>query len=1047
MTVEETITLDRAANVLGWPGREDVLNPTGAGPAVYAALVREKIGRVLARLPDGRDAHVGILTPDHASSETEPPLAIVVEFTSGVSDNTLQELQRLAWNFSHSPTLITIEPHLLRVWTACEAPTPGRLIADALVHTLTPEALNRATPLEFVATRALHWISLVSGDFYASHAERFDRDGRADQMLLGNLRFMRDRLYTEGLVNDDICHDLLARVIFIQFLFDRKDTDGAAALDAAKLARLYKDGTLKHVYGNFSELLKHYDDTYRLFEWLNVRFNGDLFPGKGDTAEARAIGWAAEQRHVRAEHLRLLSDFIGGRIDMPSGQGALWPQYAFDVIPLEFISSIYETFVTERAARDAIFYTPPHLVDFVLDRVLPWRGTVWDLKILDPACGSGIFLVKAFQRLVHRWKQANPGQQVKADTLRRLLERNLFGVDKDPHAVRVACFSLYLAMCDEIEPRHYWTQVVFPTMRDRRLICSDFFAKDGNGFTVGSASYDLIIGNAPWGDGLATKDAKEWAKATEPKWTIANNDIGGLFLAKGSMLLCDGGRLAMIQSANSLLFNDSPPARRFRQETFSRRRITEIYNLSAMRFKVFKRKSHTPKRSTSPACAIIMELGEPSLDDRIAYVSPKSTKPLVDEFAIVIEPQDRRVLTVREAVSDPLIWTTLMWGGPRDRALVRRLQRYATLGSLEAEGVRSSRGIQYGDKRKDVWSLAQHRLFDERNFAAGSLLEFDADRLPLAGPLELDARMSTDFAAFAFPQLIIKRSWRAHSSRFEARLARSSRQEAVVCNQSYVSAHATTDVLEAACLTFNSMLATYFLQLTSGRTAAYRPEALISEIRNMPLPRPDDITLDGADSLADVDDRVFKAFELKDAERVLVEDMFNYVVPDFRGDASSPGMMRTKSTERNGLGFTSLEDYCSYFMRVLKAGFGDDRGVEATIFEIAASGAPLPYRLVAFSLVETHTDTRSINLHRVTNAELIRQMEALDLISEKTRRGLYARRVARVYDGSSGAPKIFVLKPDMARFWTRSMALEDGDAVALDLFRWQQSGASKGLIQ
>ena len=43
----------------------------------------------------------------------------------------------------------------------------------------------------------------------------------------------------------------------------------------------------------------------------------------------------------------------------------------------------------------------PHLVDFVLDQVLPWRGTDWNLKILDPACGSGVFLVKAFQRLAN----------------------------------------------------------------------------------------------------------------------------------------------------------------------------------------------------------------------------------------------------------------------------------------------------------------------------------------------------------------------------------------------------------------------------------------------------------------------------------------------------------------------------------------------------------------------------------------------------------------------------------------------------------------------
>src|SRR5690606_33138058 len=147
-------------------------------------------------------------------------------------------------------------------------------------------------------------------------------------------------------------------------------------------------------------------------------------------------GWAREQELVKPHHLALLAEFIRGDLDMPTGQGCLWPIYSFDVIPLEFISSIYETFVTERAARDGIFYTPPHLVDFVLDQVLPWRGTDWSLKILDPACGSGVFLVKAFQRLVHRWKQAHPGVTIKVEVLRRLLTDNLLGVDKDPHAVR-----------------------------------------------------------------------------------------------------------------------------------------------------------------------------------------------------------------------------------------------------------------------------------------------------------------------------------------------------------------------------------------------------------------------------------------------------------------------------------------------------------------------------------------------------------------------------------------------------------------------------------
>ena len=93
------------------------------------------------------------------------------------------------------------------------------------------------------------------------------------------------------------------------------------------------------------------------------------------------------------------------------GKGSSGDLYSFDVVPLEFISSIYEEFVTAKGAH----YTPGYLVDFMLDEVLPWGGEQWDLKILDPACGSGIFLVKAYQRLIQRWKNAHPDQKPSAE--------------------------------------------------------------------------------------------------------------------------------------------------------------------------------------------------------------------------------------------------------------------------------------------------------------------------------------------------------------------------------------------------------------------------------------------------------------------------------------------------------------------------------------------------------------------------------------------------------------------------------------------------------
>ena len=624
--------------------------------------------------------------------------------------------------------------------------------------------------------RALHWINLVSGQFFSDQAHRFNRDGRADQMLLANLQHIREELANQGLVNDDICHDLLARVIFVQFLFDRKDQDGKPALTAAKLHRLQNEGVLQNTHDSFDSILSDYSETYRLFDWLNAKFNGDLFPGKGDTPEERAIGWVAEKGVVKARHLSLLADFIRGDLAMPSQQICLWPQYAFDVIPLEFISSIYEAFVTERASDDGIFYTPPYLVDFVLDRVLPWDGQEWNLKIIDPACGSGIFLVKAFQRLVHRWKLSNPGQPLRADTLRRLLERNLFGVDKDPHAVRVACFSLYLAMCDEIEPRHYWTQVTFPSMRQGRLICSDFFSEDKTGFNTSrdSNKYDLVIGNAPWGAGVITDGAREWASANERGWTIPNNDIGGLFLAKGVQLATKNGRVALIQSANSLLFNIRDTVSDFRKTLFSRHQVESIYNLSALRFRVFKRKTHTTKKSVAPACIVILRKEKPSREAEITYVSPKHLRPLIDEFTIIIEPQDQQSLTVEDAVSDPLIWSKLMWGTSRDIQLLRKLQQFPNLKVLEEQGaIKSQRGLVFGDKKKRAPDLDGKSIFDETMFPEGDIIYLDSDDLPVLDEAWVHSRDSTNRDAFSFPQLLIKLSWNKPTGRFHTRLVRS----------------------------------------------------------------------------------------------------------------------------------------------------------------------------------------------------------------------------------------------------------------------------------
>lgn len=409
------MSIEALHNQLRWPAPEEIINPSGAGPQVYVRLVRQKLEVPVRRLPDGHDARLGILTGNPASDNTEAPIAIVCEFNRAISSDTLKEAHRLAWNFCRSPLLVTVEPHLARAWSCYETPNPN------------PDAPFRIKPVESIkldgtqvtshAIAALDWVQLASGQFFVKHASRFSRNKRADKTLLENLSFVRHELTkaapgeTVRTVPEDIAHDLLARLIFIQFLCDRKDSRGNAALNGSVLDNLHKNGTLSKRYRSLSEILDSKTDTYELFGWLDRKFNGDLFPGKGDSEEERETAWEREKRHVTGRQLKLLADFVSGKLEIRRGQLSLWPLYSFDTIPLEFISSIYEEFISNREEERGEHYTPIYLVDFMLDKVLPWSGQEWDLKILDPACGSGIFLVKAFQRLAYRWKTANPGQE------------------------------------------------------------------------------------------------------------------------------------------------------------------------------------------------------------------------------------------------------------------------------------------------------------------------------------------------------------------------------------------------------------------------------------------------------------------------------------------------------------------------------------------------------------------------------------------------------------------------------------------------------------
>jgi hypothetical protein len=154
--------LDDAHNSLGWPSPDQVLDPVGAGARVYADFAKQKIGVALCRKFPNLQVETGILAADPNSDSTEAPIAVICQFSSGAREDVLNEAQRLAWNFSRTALLITLEPHRLIAWSCCQHPNEPldkRLVCE--LPASQGDSLTGTSEQQSVRD-LLHWVSLIT---------------------------------------------------------------------------------------------------------------------------------------------------------------------------------------------------------------------------------------------------------------------------------------------------------------------------------------------------------------------------------------------------------------------------------------------------------------------------------------------------------------------------------------------------------------------------------------------------------------------------------------------------------------------------------------------------------------------------------------------------------------------------------------------------------------------------------------------------------------------------------------------------------------------
>jgi hypothetical protein len=243
------------------------------------------------------------------------------------------------------------------------------------------------------------------------------------------------------------------------------------------------------------------------------------------------------------------------------------------------------------------FYTPPYLADYVLDRLEEQASLSDGVRVLDPATGSGVFLVGAYRRIVES-SLLKGTPHLPLPKLHALMTDNIFGVELNATACHVAAFSLYLTMLDYVDPAEVadyarWPVLVghprlFPPMLKAEA-CNSANIRMGDFFSHVAADIrcDVVIGNPPWVQlkNLRSPAAQDYLKGT--RYPIGDQQAAELFLWKAfAEHLNDGGIMGLLLPQKSLVNAYSDKfTRALRSET----ELVGIADLAHLRYALFRR--------------------------------------------------------------------------------------------------------------------------------------------------------------------------------------------------------------------------------------------------------------------------------------------------------------------------------------------------------------------------------------------------------------------------------------------------------------------------
>lgn len=511
-------------------------------------------------------------------------------------------------------------------------------------------------------------------------------------------------------------HAIIGKFVYLRYLRDR------GILSDERLAQWglkYED-----IFGRRAKKASLEKLTEALDAWLN----GDVFP----------LPWSGEHAPKASHIQRVAAVFIGDELTERRSQFHLdFGAYDFSYIPIETLSLVYEQFLhtgdskktgenTEPADGDdgadapqrtkgrteGAYYTPLPLVNFMLAEMENRHPLRQGMKVFDPSCGSGAFLVQAYRKLIEKtYPMTKP--RPKPSELRELLRTSIFGCDVDGDACQVTQLSLLLTLLDYVEPPDLSGSLhafKLPSLVGKNIFEGNFFGVEpqlraaigGNKaqeLNWRADGFDWVVGNPPWKQirpkTLSENDEPVWAwmtaKANVKNHPVGMNQAAQAFAWEAPRYLASSGECGLLVPAMGLF---EEPSQSFRQTFFQSHRVHMVANFANLAEVLFDGRSRVPAAAIFYRARSDGDLPQP--EEIITTYSPfianqEATRPLCRGergklWSLVINGSEVRALELGEVASGSgLPWKLAMWGTPWDERLIKRLERkWDSLKHLEA---------------------------------------------------------------------------------------------------------------------------------------------------------------------------------------------------------------------------------------------------------------------------------------------------------------------------------------------------------------------------